>query len=91
MESPSSYHSPSVPTTSHDVEELRCGTGIHNPCILPDNIYGDRAPIDIEHNIQIRPTNEDDDLGMMHSASSRNRIDYTIFHRSSICWHDRSG
>ena len=52
-ESPPSYHSPSVPTTSHDAEELRHRTRICNPCILPNNTYGDRAPIDIERNIQI--------------------------------------
>ena len=52
-ESPPSYHSPSVPTTSHDTEEPRRGTRICNPCIFPDNTYGDRAPIDIERDIQI--------------------------------------
>ena len=66
IESPPFYHSPSIPTTSHNTEELRCGTRIHNPCILPDNTYGDRAPIDIEHDIQIQPMNEDDDLGTMY-------------------------
>ena len=48
------------------MEEPRCGTRIRNARILPDNAYGDRAPIDIERDIQIRPTNEDDDLGTMY-------------------------
>ena len=37
---PPPYRSPSTPTTSNDMEELRRGTRIRNPCFLPDNTYG---------------------------------------------------
>ena len=37
---PPPYRSPSIPTTSHNTEELRCGTRLRNPRFLPDNTYG---------------------------------------------------
>ena len=45
---PPPYRSPSIPTTSHDTEELRRETRIHNPRFLPDNIYGNRSPVEIK-------------------------------------------
>ena len=45
---PPHYRSPSIPTTSHDTEELRHGTRIHNPHFFSDNIYGNQPPVEIK-------------------------------------------
>jgi hypothetical protein len=72
QQSPPPHRSPFQP--SHNVEEPRHGLRIQNPHILSDNTYGDRPPIEIKQDIQTKPTNEEDDLGMMYSAVFWNRI-----------------
>ena len=75
---PSPYRSPSIPTTSHDTEEPRCGTRIHNLRFLPDNTYGNQPPIEIKRDLEAQespcPTNEEDDLGTMYSANFWRKI-----------------
>jgi hypothetical protein len=66
QQSPSPHCSPSQ--LSHNVEEPRRGLRIRNPHIIPDNTHGDRPPIEIERDIQSKPTNEDDDLGTIYSV-----------------------
>jgi transposase InsO family protein len=72
QQSPPPHRSPSQP--SRNVEEPRRGLRIRNPRIIPDNTYGNRPPIEIERDIQTKPTNEEDDLGTMYSAVFWNRI-----------------
>ena len=74
------YHSPPQnrsPSTCA-LEEPRRGIRLCNPCILPDNAYGDRPPVEIEQDLQdpssSKPTNEEDDLGTLYSATYWNRI-----------------
>ena len=75
---PPPYRSPSIPTTSHDTEELRRGTRIRNPRFLPDNTYGNRPPVEIERDLEAqespRPTNEEDDLGTLYSVNFWRKI-----------------
>jgi hypothetical protein len=72
QQSPPPHRSPSQ--LSRNVEEPRHGLRLRNPCIIPDSTYGDRPPIEIERDIQTKPTNEDDDLGTMYSTVFWNRI-----------------
>ena len=64
--------------TSHDAEEPRCGTRIHNSRFLPDNTYGNQPPVKIERDLEAQesphPMNEEDDLGMMYSTNFWRKI-----------------
>ena len=78
LNAPPSYQLPSIPTTSHDMEEPRHGTRIRNPCFLPDNTYGNRPPVKIERDLEAqespRPTNEEGDLETLYSANFWRKI-----------------
>ena len=49
---PPPYRSPSIPTTSHGTEELRCRTRICNSRFLPDHTYGNRPPVEIKRDLE---------------------------------------
>ena len=49
---PPPYRSPSIPTTSHGTEELRCRTRICNSRFLPDHTYGNRPPVEIKWDLE---------------------------------------